>query len=179
MKNEILRLRSEGKSYRQIEKELGCSRSSISYHCGSGQKEKSRGRNRKHRALKPFQNKILNYRNRKAILDRSKNFRIDYGRGKKSESATEEKFGVSEVMERVGPNPVCYLTGTPIDLSKSSTYRFDHVFPRSKGGSNTLDNLGLTTTQANAAKGSMEVAEFIDLCRKVLINFGYSVEKLS
>jgi len=33
MKDKILKLRSEGKSYRQIEALLGCSRSTISYHC--------------------------------------------------------------------------------------------------------------------------------------------------
>lgn len=30
---EIIRLRNQGLSYRKIEKELGCSRSTISYHC--------------------------------------------------------------------------------------------------------------------------------------------------
>ena len=29
------------KSYRQIEKELGCSKSTIAYHLGKGQKEKA------------------------------------------------------------------------------------------------------------------------------------------
>ena len=33
MKEEILKLRKEGKSYRQIEKLLKCSKSTISYHC--------------------------------------------------------------------------------------------------------------------------------------------------
>ena len=40
-KEDILRLRSEGKSYREIEKALGCSKSNIAYHCDGG-KEKSR-----------------------------------------------------------------------------------------------------------------------------------------
>ena len=39
-KEDILKLRSEGKSYRQIEKELGCSKSLISYHCGNGNEKK-------------------------------------------------------------------------------------------------------------------------------------------
>lgn len=33
MKEEIIKLRKEGKSYREIEKEIGCSRATISYHC--------------------------------------------------------------------------------------------------------------------------------------------------
>ena len=29
----IIKLRKEGKTYRQIQKELGCAKSTISYHC--------------------------------------------------------------------------------------------------------------------------------------------------
>ncbi len=43
-KENILRLRAEGKSYREIQKELGCSKSTIAYHCGEGQKAKTRYR---------------------------------------------------------------------------------------------------------------------------------------
>lgn len=44
MKEEILKLRKEGKSYNEIQAILGCSKSTISYHCGNGQKEKSKNR---------------------------------------------------------------------------------------------------------------------------------------
>ena len=37
----ILRLKAEGKSYNEIKAELGCSKGTISYHLGAGQKEKS------------------------------------------------------------------------------------------------------------------------------------------
>ena len=47
MKNEILKLRAEGKSYKEIKKVLNCSSSTISYHCGDGQKEKTLSRNKK------------------------------------------------------------------------------------------------------------------------------------
>ena len=40
MKDQILLLRAEGKSYREIEKLLGCSKGTISFHCGDGQKQK-------------------------------------------------------------------------------------------------------------------------------------------
>jgi transposase len=33
LKNKILKLRSEGKSYKAISEELGCSKATISYHC--------------------------------------------------------------------------------------------------------------------------------------------------
>lgn len=40
MKEEILKLKSQGKSYSQIIKQLGCSKSTVSYHLGNGRKEK-------------------------------------------------------------------------------------------------------------------------------------------
>jgi transcriptional regulator with XRE-family HTH domain len=38
MKEQILKLRSQGLSYNQIVNKLGCSKSTISYHCGKGVK---------------------------------------------------------------------------------------------------------------------------------------------
>ena len=40
-KDKIIALHKEGKSYSEIQKILGCSKGTISYHLGSGQKEKS------------------------------------------------------------------------------------------------------------------------------------------
>lgn len=45
-KEEIFRLKKEGKSYRQIQSILGCSKGTIAYHLGEGQKEKTRERTR-------------------------------------------------------------------------------------------------------------------------------------
>ena len=44
MKDQILKLRAEGKTYNEIVKILGCSKGTVAYHCGSGQKEKTRKR---------------------------------------------------------------------------------------------------------------------------------------
>lgn len=41
VKEDILRLRAEGKTYDEIRDALGCSKSTISHHCGEGQKEKT------------------------------------------------------------------------------------------------------------------------------------------
>lgn len=43
-KENILKLRSEGKSYRQIQYILGCSKGTIAYHLGPGQKDKTKER---------------------------------------------------------------------------------------------------------------------------------------
>ena len=39
-RDEILRLRAEGKTYNEIQAELGCSKGTIAYHCGEGQEQK-------------------------------------------------------------------------------------------------------------------------------------------
>jgi predicted transcriptional regulator len=49
MKENILKLRFMGYTYNQIQKELGCSKGTISYHLGEGQKQKTRQRSQKRR----------------------------------------------------------------------------------------------------------------------------------
>lgn len=46
MKEKIIQLYAKGKSYRDIQKELGCSKGTISYHLGIGQKDKTQQRQR-------------------------------------------------------------------------------------------------------------------------------------
>ena len=41
MKERILKLKAQGKSYNEIKKELGCSKSTISYYLGDGRKERT------------------------------------------------------------------------------------------------------------------------------------------
>jgi predicted transcriptional regulator len=47
---QILNLHSQGRSYTQIAKELGCSKGTISYHCGKGQKTRHLERQRDRRS---------------------------------------------------------------------------------------------------------------------------------
>lgn len=54
-----------------------------------------------------------------------------------------------------GTNVKCYLTGTPIDLTKDD-YCFDHIVPVSKGGT---------------------IEEYLSLCKQVLEHHGYTVSK--
>jgi predicted transcriptional regulator len=48
-KENIIDLRSKGYTYNEIQKELGCSKSTISYHLGDGQIEKTKERTRRRR----------------------------------------------------------------------------------------------------------------------------------
>ena len=86
-------------------------------------------------------------------------------------------FTVEDLRKKVGENPFCYLTGRSIDLTKPSTYAFDHINPATLGGDNSIENLGVVCKRANQAKADMPLEEFINLCKEVLIKQGYRVEK--
>jgi transposase len=51
MKEQILSLHKDGKSYSQIQVLLGCSKGTIAYHLGKGQKEKTKIRTNRSRTL--------------------------------------------------------------------------------------------------------------------------------
>lgn len=79
-------------------------------------------------------------------------------------------FTVDQLLEKIGENPKCYLTGRMIDLTKGNTYQLDHIIPRSKGGDNSLDNCGLACREANMAKNDLLPEEFYLLCLEVVNN---------
>lgn len=166
MKDEILKLRSESKSYNEIKNILGCSKGTIAYHCGDGQKDKVKTRTKNHR-------KTLI-----GILKRKKdNFstihRDKMGNGRRGML----EFSSKEFKDKLVNNPICYLTGRTIDLLQPKTYQCDHIIPVSKGGGCSFQNLGLTCRDANIAKGDMILEDFIQLCKEILIHQGFSVEK--
>jgi predicted transcriptional regulator len=67
MKENILKLRSMGYTYNQIQKELGCSKGTISYHLGEGQKEKTKQRSQKRR--EEIRDIIRTFKQEKACMD--------------------------------------------------------------------------------------------------------------
>ena len=66
-RDEILKLRAEGKTYKEIREITGASNGTISFHCGKGQKEKSNKRqiNRKKNLYHVFNNKIESFLKKK------------------------------------------------------------------------------------------------------------------
>jgi len=165
MRDNILKLRHEGKSYNEIQSALGCSKSTISYHCGAGQKHKTTLRRRGY------------YQTVRGIFKRKKdNFSCIRGNRQSKGRRVSLSFSSKEFRAKLEANPFCYLTGRPIDLLSPKTYHCDHVVPVSKGGKSTLDNLGLLCKDVNMAKGEMSVTEFLGLCKEVLLHNGYKVE---
>lgn len=166
--SDIKKLRDEGYTYFEISEELKCSKGTISYHLGKGQKEKSLLRQKNNRAgiysVKNKLNKVLN----KKLND------FNYKENKISNNYVLDK---QDAYFRITKNPVCYLTGRKINLENSSEYQLDHILPVSKGGSNELSNLGLACKDANRAKNDLILEDFINLCKEILIHNGYNVSK--
>lgn len=177
MKDRILELRSQGKTYNQIVAILGCSKSTVAYHCEESNRIKNKERVRKRRSLEhPAVRKVENFVGRKKLKNASEKFQMRDGSGR-TDSMKDVKivFKVNDVLEKFGENPICYLTGRKIDWNDYKTYSFDHVIPASKGGSNSLDNLELTCPEVNFAKRDLSVEEFLNLCKEILEHNGYSV----
>lgn len=172
LSDKIFELRSQNKSYNQISKELNCSKGTITYYLSIDGKEKCNQRTRKRRSLQsPVLKKLIHFNSLSKPIknnNKSKDLRFLYRKlytfnGKSANNMITEE----QLLNKIGPNPTCYLTGLPIDLNKPHTYEFDHIIPRSRGGDNSIDNLGLCTKQANRAKGGMTKDEFINMCSLV------------
>lgn len=180
--DQIKELRNQGYSYSQISEKLGCSKSTISYHIGNGQKQKNAERLKKHRAKRhPFVSKYEHFIYKKTNnLDQKTNYSLTARhmiRGKintffrsKGDNMKYHKptFSVDDVINKFGDNPSCYLTGQKINIHKPRTYEFDHIIPKSRGGDNSLENLGLCTKAANRAKHDMTPDEFINFCKQIV-----------
>ena len=173
-REDILNLRKQGLSYREIAKELGCARSTVSYHCGVGQREKSRVRAKR---KNPLCRKVGRFKARctrsewKTFSSKVKCFKRRSKR-KPSDGAWRVKvtsqYTCADVIEKIGDKPVCYLTGVKIDVKDPSAYSLDHRVPVAKGGTNDLENLEICLTKANKAKADLTLDEFYKLCESVL-----------
>jgi 5-methylcytosine-specific restriction endonuclease McrA len=183
VKDQILELRKLGYSYPEIQKKLQCSKGTISYHCGEGQKNKTANRRISNRNKQhPLSRKVENFIKNIPLVNRSSkqtNRTINKILYQKiavfsrinSKDYNYMSFTVEELLQKIGDNPICGLTGRPIDLINSRSYQLDHIVPRSKGGSNTLDNCQLACREANQAKHELTVDEFVSLCREVVEYF--------
>lgn len=175
-KHSILKLRSEGKTYSQIVKELGCSKSLVSYHCGNGGEKKRAKANNKKRT--PLCKKVSSFKcrcsraNYKKLSSKLKTFKrkssLSGNHTNTIVNNITKNYSCKDVIDKIGKNPICYLTGEKIDLDKPETYNLDHVVPSSKGGTNNLDNLQICLKEANCAKGELLLEELYDLCEKIL-----------
>lgn len=170
-KEQILELKMQGKSHGEISRMLGCCKATVTYHVIENYKDQIVEKNKKFRQKNPLARKVESFLASKNQIDRVLKKKLDHF----TEKDKEKKITTKEFKDKIGDNPICYITGELIDLSEPSTYELDHIKPRAKGGLSTIDNCGLCTKKVNRAKNDMELDEFVELCKKVVTYAGYTI----
>lgn len=189
LRERILELKEQGLSYGQIQARMGCSKGTISYHCGAGQKGKVRERTKKRR-LCPLRTKMeaFKYSKKKELQDpfvevfRPKNHclrdkLIHFARigTKANRMGYRFMFKLKDLIKKIGSDPRCYWTGRKIDLSSRRSYHLDHLVPRSRGGDNSLDNCVLACREANQGKGDGLGGEYVQTSCEVAVHRGKEI----
>ena len=81
MREKIIELRERGYSYNQIVCELGCAKSTVSYHCGEGQRAKAAKRQRVYNK-KILCNKIDQFKSKSEKTSRLRRSAGEFARNK-------------------------------------------------------------------------------------------------
>ncbi len=166
--NQIKILHTQGLGYTKISKQLNVPRSNVKYYINhEKEKTNSAKRQAKYRKTDPIKHKLMLVKFRKG--------KNEFNRLSRKRKTLPPKFTLEEFKEKIFKNPYCYLTGREINLENRDSYCFDHIIPKSKGGDNSLENLGLTCNDANAAKSDMLLVDFFALCKEILEHNGYIV----
>jgi CRISPR/Cas system Type II protein with McrA/HNH and RuvC-like nuclease domain len=186
MKERILSLRAQGKSYNDIVAIIGCSKSIVHYHCSENGRADTKRRSSNKRKIDPLFRKVDNFKHTRS----SSGFKVVSGRPPHAVLSLRLKmfkthrghmhcvrFTRNDVIAKFGKHPTCYLTGKQLDFNLPDTYTLDHRVPRSRGGDNSLANLEVCCQEANNLKGTLLIQEMLDLCKDVLIHHGYQVTK--
>jgi CRISPR/Cas system Type II protein with McrA/HNH and RuvC-like nuclease domain len=156
MKDEILKLKNDGMTMSDIARTLNISRERVRYYIDP---------NRRNVVLKS-QSKF-NEKNR--LCKKVANFHVT------TENKVGRNFRYKEFLDRIGANPICYITKEPIDLNDHASYSIDHILPSSKGGTNSIENAGLIKSDVNRMKQDKTPDEFFSMCKRVLESNGYTV----
>ena len=160
-------LRSQGLSHNKIAQALKCSKGTVAFHLTPGEKANKLARSRKAKEAD-----VLGFK----LRDFHKPYRGKKGRQKFLASNPEmpaPAFTTEEFRAKIGQNPIDYLTGKPIDLNDANQYSPDHIIPRTRGCTNTLDNANITSRKVNLCKNNLLNSEFIEICRDVVNYNGY------
>lgn len=179
----ILELRKSGYSYNKIAKKLGCSKATISYHCDPEGKNKYKKRLQKNKINGLLARRIWNFGYAITKERKTAEKSVKKIRGVLTHKITlfqrggARMFSVEELLNYIGENPVCYITGDPIDISDTKSWHLDHIIPVSKGGTADLSNVGIATRDANLFKSDNTLDELEILCQKFLTKRGYTIEK--
>ena len=161
-KQQILELRKKGFTYKKIQETLGCNRSTVAYHCNKNRQEKMRQYQRKY----DRESRAGNYPI-KALSQKIRRFHRSLTT-RTSTHSVPITFSTDDLIQKIGLNPKCALTGVDINLADPETYSLDHIIPKSKGGLCTIDNCQIVCSAVNKAKHDLYMEDFIQLCKDVI-----------
>lgn len=175
LREPILKLHAEGKKLREIKMELNCSYSTISYHLYPKTKISTQKRYNKAVEAGKWDEYQGRYNNKNVLNNKFHQF-FRLG-SRKHKFLTETTFTLTELKEKIGQNPKCYLTGKQININNPKEYSLDHKIPSSRGGENSLDNVEICDRQINIMKNDRTPEELIQICKDILIHQGYTISK--
>lgn len=159
MKEKILELRRENKTYREIADTLGIPFQRVEYYCSPDRKESLAKSYRKYAARNRLQKKVASFHGITKVREKT-------------------SFTYREFLGKVGERPSCYITKQPIDLNDKESYSIDHKIPKSRGGTNSIDNAEIILSKINRMKQDMTPQELFDMCQFILEKNGYHVYKI-
>lgn len=88
-------------------------------------------------------------------------------RAKAFKAYKEGRWNIHDLLEinvaKIQQNNYCWYCGKETEPSKLTK---DHVFPRSKGGDNDMDNIIMVCKNCNSSKGDMDLFEWYTEVRK-------------
>jgi len=87
----------------------------------------------------------------------------------KASTGTEKNWKELKTKLEVQKNK-CFYTNDKLILGINTS--IDHIIPKSKNGNNNLENLVWCTLEVNLAKRNLDDKSFVELCKKVLNNYG-------
>lgn len=172
LKEQIQKHKNENPTwgYRRIAQYVGCNHNTVKYHLKGTERLRVKKSMREQRMS-------TNYKLYRKIAQFCNCAHNKWHVGNRTQNQIVSTIPTEHVIAKFGPKPKCYLTGTPIDLSKPETYSLDHITPLCQGGESNLENLGLCTRQSNVCKNGLTEQAFVELCIKILTERGYSVSK--
>ena len=101
-------------------------------------------------------------------------------RSKAFKSYKEGRWNIHDLMEynvsKIQNNNYCWYCGKEMEPSKLTK---DHVFPRSKGGDNDMDNIIMVCKTCNSSKGSNDLFKWYAEIRKEWPPFNVLVHYLN
>ena len=153
----IVNLRDKGYTYSQIIAELGCTKSTISYHVGANEKKLSKVRLKKYRENAFYRRSMqwdFKTKESQLLLEKCNNKREDVIKYIRQKQNNRDPY-----------------TNRPL-LSDAEVH-LDHRIPKGAPhyGSNEITNCDILNPETNQAKSNKTHKEFVQLCKDVVDNY--------